>query len=58
MVKKPKQAPTIFDRAWRRLAPLVQLDLFEDRDALARIALADLQAFEKRLKEEKKTRSA
>jgi hypothetical protein len=58
MVKKPKQAPMIFGRAWRRLAPLLQLDLFEDRDALARIALADLQALEKRLKKDQETRSA
>jgi hypothetical protein len=57
MAKKPKQAPTIFDQAWRRLASLLQLDLFGDRDAVARNARAELQALEHGLKESHKPRS-
>jgi hypothetical protein len=57
MAKKPKQAATVFDRAWHRLAPLLQLDLFEDKDALAGNALPELHALEQRLGEHQKTRS-
>jgi hypothetical protein len=57
MAKNPKRAPTIFEQAWRRLASLLQLDLFEDGDAVARNAVAELQALEHRLKEDQKPRS-
>jgi hypothetical protein len=58
MANKAKRAPMIFDQAWRRLASLLQLDLFEDRYALARNALVELQALEQRLNEGQKTRSS
>jgi hypothetical protein len=33
MAKKPKQTPNTLDQVSRRLAPLLQLDLFEDKRA-------------------------
>jgi hypothetical protein len=57
MAKKPKPAPAFYNQAWRQLAPLLQPDLFENRDTVARNALAELQELERRFKEGQKYRS-
>jgi hypothetical protein len=53
--RKRKPAPLILDQAWRRLAPLLQLDFFEDKGAASLRAFAELQALERRLKGDQKS---
>jgi hypothetical protein len=52
--KKPRSAAAL-ERAWRRTTPRLQLDLFEDRDAIAREALAERRAIERQLRERRES---
>jgi hypothetical protein len=58
VAQRPRKAPTALDQAWRRLGPLTQLDLFEDKTKVAAEALAELKAIERRLKDDRAKRSA